>query len=466
MHLAFTLLCFNFLGNPDMSFNYQHTPHRASMPPGIRLSHGVRHPRSFNPRYFRPPPPGYVLRGPPRGGPHGLPPPWAQPGGVPPRPGMGQRQFRPIPPSSSSGAADHRSQLTSPVVSPRGPPHGYVPRRGGPPPPGFIASHRGGVPRHRMPRGCAPPYQHPAYHHPPRSHMNPSPSNGGNTSPYYSAPSSPMLRRDSGHPNICRGPENELGMPDADGARGFVGLGQSELGTSALPHHCNPSPLDDANCSLDKSSTITPLHKETKVECNIDCNDYNTSNENMHGARIKANRTLSNESRSTNADIESDSSFMPNEDTGLQDASPQELLPRAYSKAKPLYEAVRGENKFTSTLRRLSSVRKRNKTIKRNKADQQKTLGGEGRSTVVDPNSDLATGCDKFLNDGSINPNYSGSLLPNSFNSSVDPTMSSLSAACSSLDTSINPGGGVIRPSSTTSKDSETEGAVTSGYFR
>ena len=83
--------------------------------------------------------------------------------------------------------------------------------------------------------------------------------------------------------------------------------------------------------------------------------------------------------------------------------------PRTFTKAKPLPER---ENKFTSTLRRLSTVRKRNKNKRKSKEKEMASNGDSGIEAVTTPSS--------------------------------------------SHD---------LRPSSTTSRESEAE-ALTSGYFR
>ena len=84
----------------------------------------------------------------------------------------------------------------------------------------------------------------------------------------------------------------------------------------------------------------------------------------------------------------------------------------AFTKAKPLPDR---ENKFTSTLRRLSTVRKRNKTKRKSTTSREKE------------------------------PNWQSGTEPGS---------------C--ISTSTPPD---LRPSSTTSKESENE-VQTSGYFR
>ena len=89
---------------------------------------------------------------------------------------------------------------------------------------------------------------------------------------------------------------------------------------------------------------------------------------------------------------------------------------KLYSKAKPLPEK---ENKFTSTLRRLSTVRKRNKS-KRKCKDKEMTSNGSTQG---------------------------------------DSGIEAVTTPSSSHDHGM-------RPSSTTSKESEGEAALTSGYFR
>ena len=87
--------------------------------------------------------------------------------------------------------------------------------------------------------------------------------------------------------------------------------------------------------------------------------------------------------------------------------------PRTFTKARPLSER---ENKFTSTLRRLSTVRKRNKA-KRQKGqkDQKCEMASNGDSGIEAP---------------------------------------------------VTTPSGELRPASTTSRESEGEAALTSGYFR
>lgn len=97
-----------------------------------------------------------------------------------------------------------------------------------------------------------------------------------------------------------------------------------------------------------------------------------------------------------------------------------EDTPRTYNKAKPLAER---ENKFTSTLRRLSTVRKRNKSKKKLK-DKESSNG----STATNADSEAAT------------------------------------TPSSTHDFATAANSGNVRPSSTTSRDSDTE-ALTSGYF-
>ena len=95
-------------------------------------------------------------------------------------------------------------------------------------------------------------------------------------------------------------------------------------------------------------------------------------------------------------------------------------LPRTFTKARP------SENKFTSTLRRLSTVRKRNKT-KRKEQKGDKAHDDNDESSV-----EVA--------------------------STPPPPPSTCGAAV--VDSSM-----ARRPSSTTSRESEAE-ALTSGYFR
>ena len=117
------------------------------------------------------------------------------------------------------------------------------------------------------------------------------------------------------------------------------------------------------------------------------------------------------------------------------DVIPEEEVPctrpRAYSKAKPLGDR---ENRFTSTLRRLSTVRKRNKTKRRN--EKQKDL--QQPPICDNPHQDL--------NDSVLN-------LPGS--------------PAAPMGTTVMEAAGIVscRPSSTTSKESETE-ITTSGYLR
>jgi hypothetical protein len=106
-----------------------------------------------------------------------------------------------------------------------------------------------------------------------------------------------------------------------------------------------------------------------------------------------------------------------NEDGGSQvDRDEERELPKTFQKAKPFGE--HRENKFTSTLRRLSTIRKRNKTKR------------------------------KKVNDKSDDHDDSSA----EFSSTPPPPFMHLTEFGR-------------RPSSTTSRDSEGE-ALTSGYFR
>ena len=140
-----------------------------------------------------------------------------------------------------------------------------------------------------------------------------------------------------------------------------------------------------------------------------------------------------------------------------------DIQDRVYNKAKPLYET--GVSRFASTWRRISSVRKRNKSIKRTKSEQR-TGVERGPHSQADS---LAPGCEKYHIDRS--PTSSGSPVPNTFLSSgnADYVISSSVPGCVGPGGTLEGGslsGNNMRPPSTTSKESETEGVVTSGYFR
>ena len=137
--------------------------------------------------------------------------------------------------------------------------------------------------------------------------------------------------------------------------------------------------------------------------------------------------------------------------------------PRAYSKAKPLGDR---ENRFTSTLRRLSTVRKRNKTKRQRGADKQKEMGmggqgGQAAAAVSGSSATQSTICD-------INQQDDMPMSPGANNITMLPSALESGGAGSSSSVGLGVGPAVslsMRPSSTTSKESETE-VTTSGYLR
>ena len=446
--------------------NYMLPPHPMMR---ARMHHGARHPRSANPRGYRAPPPGFV-RGPPRV-PSGLPPPWAH-GGAPMRPGMGPRQFRPFPPSMGNSPGT-RSPAGSPIISPRGSGFPYGPRRGGPPPPGF-AGHRG-PPRHRMPRGGnmysqhqGPPHQYVRY---PAS----APTNGS-AAQYYSAPPSPILKQ----------------QQEMDCAK-------SEHGTN--PEHLSNLDSDnDPNNKFD-SDTSTNIHmmaNKIRAQINSDCqSDMNTvaqsgsSNSRFSNIKLFEGRSEklqtdcdtsitgqkendNNKDMPHGSDILTSSEFdqgtknMPNEDSSYCSKGDSDLQKPTYKQAKP-FET--GQSKFKQTWRRLSSVRKGTKPTKRNKAEQR-TGSGDRRGTIghqTDPHN-IAPGCDKTSFDNNTISSQSlaqggnsESLMGCGISPSHLPGNTGLGV---NYDGNPNSCGNHMRPSSTTSKESETDGVMTSGYFR
>ena len=111
---------------------------------------------------------------------------------------------------------------------------------------------------------------------------------------------------------------------------------------------------------------------------------------------------------------------------GISGPTGPNLPPRTFTKARPLSER---ENKFTSTLRRLSTVRKRNKQKRKTK---ERDMASNGDSSGIEAAS---------VGGASGNPAETSGTSGN---------------------TSIQE----LRPSSTTSRESEGEAALTSGYFR
>merc|ERR1712226_770024 len=118
--------------------------------------------------------------------------------------------------------------------------------------------------------------------------------------------------------------------------------------------------------------------------------------------------------------------------------------------------------------------RKNPKGSKRNKPEQR--TGADRRGTIC-AQSELdnsTTGCDKFSVDNSPTLNRSlehnspilSGNLENVISSGISPSQSGnmgLSVAGATFEG--NSSGNQIRPPSTTSRESETEGVVTSGYF-
>ena len=438
----------------------------------LRMPHGARPHRNMHPRYFRPPPPGYVLqRGHPRITP-GLPPPWAH-GGVPMRPGMGPRQFRPFyqPGCTTTGT---RSPVGSPLVSPRGPghPHGF--RRGGPPPPGFLG-HVRGPPRHRMPRAIYSQVQGSQHTYSRQPIYTSNPSNG-NASQYFSAPSSPILKQPmEGDPSVSDENESrsqdiqamveeittELGQDKDDSSVSKLRTGGTSNAMFSNPLKSNSIKSAESASADRNDGTSRPLscNKASKEPLPASQGDKKEDSENI---LLSDSETVANES---NGNVCS----WAKGDSDLQQ--------RAYKPAKPLCETSRGENKFAKTWKRLSLVRK----SKRNKSEQRS--GADRRGTISNPSEvdSLVPGCDKFSVDTSPTLSRTSLHIGSSSGNAehiLNPSLSPGSKGSSVLG--VTPEGGAfsvgssygnhIRPPSTTSRESgvtsETEGVLTSGYFR
>ena len=426
----------------------QHPMMRARMHPGARGG-----PR---PRGYRAPPPGFV-RGPPRV-PSGLPPPWAH-GGPSMRPGMGPRQFRPYPPGASPGT---RSPAGSPIISPRGPGFPYGPRRGGPPP-GF-AGHRG-PPRHRMPRGGNMYSQHQGPPHQYVRHPASAPTNGS-SSQYYSAPPSPVLKQhhetDDMKSEQGTNPEKSINrVSDNDTINKFDSESSTNIHMMAnkIRAEINSDCQSDSNTiaqSGSSNSRFSNTQYKFQSRCSeIDTEDCDTVKEMPHGTDIptECDQGAKNES---------------NEESSNCSRGDFDQQKPAYKQAKP-FEA--GQSKFKQTWRRLSSVRKGTKPPKRNKADQR--TGSADRRGTLGPQSDihsLAPGCDKssienstILSQSLAQGGNTEGLMGCGISPSHLPGNTGLGV---NYDGNPNSCGNHMRPPSTTSKESETEGVMTSGYFR
>ena len=453
--------------NQEMHLLQQQSMMRARMP------HGMRHPRNINPRCFRPPPPGYVLqRGPPRV-PSGLPPPWAHMGG-PIRSNVGPRQFRPFAPSVGTPTSV-RSPAGSPIISPRGPGFTYGPRRGGPPPPGFTG-HRG-PPRHRMPRGGAAMYS--PYQGPPHSHIrHPVPTStppNGSATQYYSAPPSPVLKLQECNSNVDQRINVVSCKRDSD----------NEIDSSIHVHkmanqikaqlHSDSSLGDDLPLRQIGSSNSKFLQSFEGPKENVPKDSDNTFISQNDSEAVKD--TITGKNSSVNTDLETGDKNVTNEDSFNCSKADSELQKPTYKAAKPFETS--SQSRIKQTWRRLSTVRKDKRNTKRNKAEQR--TGAERRDNLCaqTEGQSLAQGCDrdKFSVDNS--PTMSRSLLPGGNNehmisSSIPPTQSPGNPCLSVMGANFegNPSslgsqcGNHMRPPSTTSKESETEGVVTSGYFR
>ena len=466
--------------NQDFHVLQQQSMVRARMP------HGPRHPRHLNTRCPRQPPPGYMLhRGPPRF-PPGVSPPWAHGGQM--RPGVGPRQFRPFHPSSV-GQSGIRSPAGSPLVSPRGPGHPYVPRRGGPPPPGFIGYR--GPPRHRGPRaGLAMSAQNPYARHPDPSSV----STNGNHSRYYSAPSSPVLKLQQETigvtsdksvnpelvPRTCaQENDNCFDTKLTDYSRENVHEYVKQIRKEFTPENSD-SRAPQAGTSNSRFSSCNQYEDRSEDKTNEYDNQMHTKkdSDNLNEQRPNPEvEGINSVDDIINEEVETGASPVQNEDSSNFSKGASELQQhRAYKPAKPLYETKYGtENRFKSTWRRLSSVRKNPKGSKRNKPEQR--TGADRRGTIC-AQSELdnsTTGCDKFSVDNSPTLNRSlehnspilSGNLENVISSGISPSQSGnmgLSVAGATFEG--NSSGNQIRPPSTTSRESETEGVVTSGYFR
>ena len=436
-----------------------------------RMHHGARHPRNVNPRGYRAPPPGYV-RGPPRV-PSGLPPPWAH-GGATMRPSIGPRQFRPFPPSMGTPPGT-RSPAGSPIISPRGPGFPYGPRRGGPPPPGF-SGHRG-PPRHRMPRGGniysqyqGPPHQYVRY---PAS----VPTNGGATQ-YYSAPPSPILKQqdetDSVQSEHCIDPEP---MPsrysDNDHNNKLISDSSTNIHMMAnkIRAHINSDCQGDLSSAQLGSSNSrfsnTKLFEARSENLLKDCDNSITDQRDSESVKEMPHGT----DLTTSSEFEQGNQKRLNEESYNCSKGDLEQQKPAYKQAKPVET---GQSKFKQTWRRLSSVRKGTKPAKRNKAEVR--TGSADRRANIGPQSDphsLAPGCDKASIDNSTILSQSlaqggnaESLISCGISPSHSPGNIGLNVGGNNYDGNLSSCGNHMRPPSTTSKESETEGVVTSGYFR
>lgn len=286
--------------------------------------------------------------------PHGTPPRGHPPRGGPPPwayTPRGPPQFRP------PQHIVNRSPSPSPPYSPRG-----MTRRGGPPPPGHPRFRGHGPPRFR---GPGPP----PHRFPPGAH---------------SAPHSPVLshRQFDG---------NEMRSPGAMG--GSIG---DQLAMR------RPSRLLDVT-----AIAIAPIESEPPSSSNSanGSTTLATSSSVPVGPRRNSVLTLPPTTPPSEAnDLDEIEEDLPSVTSEFPSSGSKLTI-----KPKP---AVDKENKFTSTLRRLSTVRKRNKSKRKEKMD---------RSFMEQEVSEVG-------------------------------------------EIGTSPGGNGVRPSSTTSRESEAE-VVTSGYF-
>eukprot|EP00095_Tigriopus_kingsejongensis_P007849 maker-scaffold62_size438377-snap-gene-2.12 protein:Tk07849 transcript:maker-scaffold62_size438377-snap-gene-2.12-mRNA-1 annotation:"double c2-like domain-containing protein beta-like" len=318
--------------------------------------------RSCSPRYYRPPhgppphgapPHGVSAHGAP---PHGVPPPGAPTrghlrGGPPPwaHPPRGPPHFRP------PQHIVNRSPSPSPPYSPRG-----MPRRGGPPP--RFRGH--GPPRYR---GSGPP--------PPRFPP------GAHSAPH--SPVMPHKRFDGNEIRSPGAPGEHLAMRRPSRLLGVITPGLALLESDNMSSSCSANGSNPPSAASTSAGMGVQAHRR-------------------HSILTSQTDTPPSETNEPE-DIEDD----------LPSASCDHLSGSAKAAGKAKALADKSENKFTSTLRRLSTVRKRNKSKRKEKMD---------RSFMEQEVSEVGE-----------------------------------------LGTPA-PGGNGVRPSSTTSRESEGE-MVTSGYF-
>ena len=184
--------------------------------------------------------------------------------------------------------------------------------------------------------------------------------------------------------------------------------------------------------------------------------------------------TLTSKSSSVHTDLETGAKNETIEDSSNCSKGDSELQKPTYKPAKP-YET--SQSRIKQTWRRLSQVRKSTRNTKRNKTEQR--TGAEKRDTLCaqTEGQSLAPGCDRdkfYVDNSPTNPllptGNSEHILSSSIPPSQSPGIPGLSVMGANFEgnpSQLGPScGNHMRPPSTTSKESETEGVVTSGYFR